>query len=76
MRFRGLLVATQPAGHFDMYVALAMRFDWTPEMVNRIPPDIVEELMMAIEAEGKYQDERSKSSGAAVGPGGVDASGG
>ena len=76
MRYRGLLVSNQPCGYFDMYVALALRFDWTPEMVNRIPPEIVEELMMAIEAEGKVHEERGKSGAGFGEPKGVETSGG
>ena len=33
------------AGEFDLYVLFAMRFKWTPEEVNALTPEFIDELL-------------------------------
>lgn len=45
---RGLPVQARP---WDLYVILAARFGWTPDEINRMDPDFVDELMAYLHAE-------------------------
>jgi hypothetical protein len=37
-----------------------MNFNWTPEQVNRMDPEFINELMMRVEAENEHQEEISR----------------
>ena len=39
-----------------MYVALAERHGWTPEQINRMDPDYIDELLVRLKALGDVQE--------------------
>jgi hypothetical protein len=48
-------------GGYDVYVMLAERYHWTPEQVDRLDPDYIDELMIRISVEAEHQEiERKK----------------
>jgi hypothetical protein len=48
------------AGAFDLYVLFAMRFKWTPEEVNALEPEFIDELMAYQAAEAWHEEKRAK----------------
>lgn len=51
-RFDGKL--KQPAGDWDWYIILADRFGWTPQEVDALDPDFIDELDSWMAADGDY----------------------
>lgn len=49
-----------PAGEFDLYVLFAMRFKWTPEEVNSLQPEFIDELLAYQAAESWVHDQKEK----------------
>ena len=47
-------------GGYDTYVMLAERYHWTPEQVDRLDPDYIDELLMRMSAEADYQEAERK----------------
>ena len=41
------------AGPFDLYVSLAVRYQWTPDQVDALDPDFIEQLLAYQEAEAE-----------------------
>ena len=48
------------AGDFDLYVLMAMRFKWTPEEVNALEPEFIDELLAYQAAEAWVQEQKAK----------------
>lgn len=48
------------AGEFDLYVLMAIRFKWTPEQVNDLTPDFIDELLAYQAAEAKHEEKQHK----------------
>jgi hypothetical protein len=48
------------AGDFDLYVLFAMRFKWTPEEVNALEPEFIDELLAYQAAEAWVQEQKAK----------------
>lgn len=51
---KGVLDKGVLCGEFDTEIALALRFNWTPEQVGRMDPDFIDELAEALRAEAKH----------------------
>jgi hypothetical protein len=47
-------------GEYDIYIVLASHHNWTPEQVNELPVDYIEELLAYHEAVGRARKEASK----------------
>lgn len=54
--FQKLLSHDQPRGEFDLYVQFAVRFRWTPQQVNALDPNFLEELIAYLNAENRFQE--------------------
>lgn len=50
----------QPAGHYDLFVDLAVRFNWTPEQIFKMDVLFVDELVMRLEAEAEHEAEKER----------------
>lgn len=48
------------AGEFDLYVLFAIRFKWTPEQVNALTPEFIDELLAYQAAEAKHEEKLRK----------------
>ena len=48
------------AGEFDLYVLFAMRFKWTPEEVNALTPEFIDELLADQAAEVWHAEQQEK----------------
>ncbi len=48
------------AGEFDLYVLFAIRFKWTPEEVNALPPEFIDELLAYQAAEVWHAEQQEK----------------
>ena len=48
------------AGEFDLYVLMAIRFRWTPEQVNALAPDFIDELLAYQAAEAWHAEQQEK----------------
>ncbi len=48
-------------GEYDLYVLFAMRFKWTPEQVNALTPDFIDELLAYQSAEARRSCARTPS---------------
>lgn len=49
-------------GGYDAYVMLAERYHWTPEQIDRLDPDYIDELLIRMSVEAEYQEaERKKA---------------
>ncbi len=48
------------AGEYDLYVLFAMRFKWTPEEVNALDPEFIDELLAYQSAEAWHQEQQEK----------------
>lgn len=47
-------------GEYDLYVLFATRYRWTPEQVNDLTPDFIEELLAYQTAEARADEKRHK----------------
>jgi len=57
---QGLLPAGTASGEFDLYVLMATRYRWTPEQVNALTPDFLEELLAYQAAEARWEEEAAE----------------
>lgn len=48
------------AGEFDLYVLFAIRFKWTPEEVNALTPEFIDELLAYQAAEVWHAEQQEK----------------
>ena len=56
--FEGNHPAGEPVGEHDVYVSLAERYQWTPDQINDMDPDYIEDLLSRIRADGDVQREK------------------
>lgn len=56
---KGGLAHADRAGEYDMQVALTLRFGWTLAEIVEHPSDYLEELVAAMQAQGKVDKERT-----------------
>lgn len=47
-------------GEFDLYVLFAVRFNWTPQEVNALTPEFIDELLAYQAAEAKHEEKLRK----------------
>lgn len=59
-RLQGVGPKDVASGEFDMYVLFATRYRWTPEQVNALDPQYIEELLAYQSAEARYDEQRQK----------------
>ena len=59
-RLQGVLPGDTSAGEFDLYVQMAMRFKWTPEQVNALDPQYLEELLAYLAANARHAEKERK----------------
>lgn len=57
---QGLLPKETPRGEFDLYVFMATRYRWTPEQVNDLTDDFLQELLAYNAAEARWNEEQEK----------------
>lgn len=51
---------TGPVGGYDVLVALAEHYHWTPAQVGRMDPDFIDELLVRMRAEADVERVRRK----------------
>lgn len=59
-QLQGVRGAGAAGGEFDLYVAMATRYRWTPEQVNALDPHFIDELLAFQAAEARHEEEARK----------------
>lgn len=59
-RLQGVKGVDVACGEFDLYVVMATRYRWTPEEVNALDPQFLEELLAFQRAEGRHNEKERK----------------
>lgn len=59
----GHLHPRHSVGWWDLQVSLAMAHNWTPQQINQLDPEYVEELFRRHAAESRYQKWKAKQGG-------------
>lgn len=57
---QGVKGQTAASGEFDLYVAMATRYRWTPEDVNALDPHFLDELLAFQRAEERHNEKARK----------------
>ena len=52
---------TGPVGGYDEYITLAVQYNWTPEQVNRMDPDFINEILTRLTAEWDAEKAKRKA---------------
>ena len=49
------------AGSWDLYIVILDRYHLTPDQVDRLPADFVDELLVFMDADAEYQRDQIKN---------------